>query len=239
MIRGIVLAGLLSFTISTQANDVDNALKDQVVQALDALEADHPEWSYTRTQHKKEETIVERYDSSRTLNEQWQLISVDGKTPTAERLKEYQENRAEARKKAEEKKAKKQEKGKTGRMVDRDSLKLLDENDHEWIFSFKPEMGKDGEDFEKALQGRLHLNKKDQYISHLNMENTASISPVMSVTIKVMKVDIEFALLDDNAVMPVRMHNLVQGKALFFKTLDEETQESFSDFSKVIPLATP
>ena len=96
-----VLPALVTFLpfasfLAADANNSDTtALKERIIAHARTVTAE--DYAYTRTvraettegDKKEESVIVDRWDPAKPLEQRWTLISIDGKPPTADQLKDF------------------------------------------------------------------------------------------------------------------------------------------------------
>jgi hypothetical protein len=86
----------LASALAAEANSPDiDALKERIIAHARTVTAE--DYAYTRTvrvettegEKKEENVIVDRWDPAKPLEQRWTLISIDGKPPTSDELKDF------------------------------------------------------------------------------------------------------------------------------------------------------
>ena len=86
----------LASSLAAEPNSSDaDALKERIIAHARTVTAE--DYAYTRTvrvettegDKKEESVIVDRWDPAKPLDQRWTMISIDGKPPTADQLKEF------------------------------------------------------------------------------------------------------------------------------------------------------
>lgn len=206
--------------------------QDELIErAFAAVEDDlRGRWSFTRTEEDKERSSVGRYDPRLPEAERWQLVSVDGREPTAEEIEDYIEQRSGEQDKSDE-----DDKG-LGAIVSEGSATLIEETDSYWLFSFVPSADSEDEKaFMSEVDGRLKIVKDGHYVAEISMQNDGTIKPGKGVKIKEFSTRLEFAPIEKGGpALPRRVRASVQGKAFLVVKIDEAETVTFSEFERVI-----
>ena len=86
----------LASSLAAEPNSADaEALKERIIAHARTVTAE--DYSYTRTirtessegEKKEQRVVIEKWDPSKPPDQRWTLISIDGKSPEADELKEY------------------------------------------------------------------------------------------------------------------------------------------------------
>jgi hypothetical protein len=100
MIRKLCLMILIAIAPASLAADVE--LAQRALERMSEIELN--QWSYQRTLVSEDGTRIDHHDPRRAEPEHWQIVSIDGRSPTAEEIEEYNEGRETGdRKEAESK----------------------------------------------------------------------------------------------------------------------------------------
>ena len=96
VLPGLVALLPLASSLAAETNSPDaDALKERIIAHARTVTAE--DYAYTRTvrvettegDKKEESVIVDRWDPAKPLDQRWTLISIDGKPPTADQLKDF------------------------------------------------------------------------------------------------------------------------------------------------------
>ena len=86
-----------------------------------------------------------------------------------------------------------------------------------------------GEDSHKRLKGTITFDKSTNQVSQLIIENTADLNPALSVTLKQFSMSFKLIYLEQS-LLPQQINIDIYGKAAVFTTIDQKTQETYSDY---------
>ena len=248
MTRKLLFATSILLLLCTQpalARDYEALLE----RALEKITWEFPDsWAYTETRRTREATWVGRYDPSREDSSRWTLLSVDGRTPTAEEAAEWQEEKDAERHEDEEQSGQAADNGDdadedtgVGTMIAPGSLELIEENERHWLLSFTPR-GEDEEEneFMQVMQGTLRISKPGGHLELLDIANDKPVKPKMGVKIRDFKTRLTFGEAFDNGlVVPLSFHFRIKGRAYLAVGFDEMESREFSDFEPVADLSAP
>ena len=219
---------LLLFTGHAQSSDsTDNVgLAKSHLQEMDETDM-RATWFYTITAHTDGEILVSRNDPTRKEGARRELISVNGESPTEERVDEFRKQEALRRKG----RGGKRSQSEFSDMVDFSTLALVEIVNGQALLSFTPVL----EGLEKEsdkLNGTLRMNADTHMIEALSLVNTAKISPAFSVSFTTFNMSFSFARVDGETLLS-RMTTSVEGKAGFLKKFKSSSEITFSDYQRI------
>lgn len=184
------------------------------------------EWAFTRTREDNDGTRVERFDPA--AEPKWQLVSVDGREPTEDELRDYAEE-------VEQRLAR--EEGRPGDndfegLAAEDGWERLEEDGERVTWRFRPAAGAtDREGVAKHLQGELTILKSVPYVESFRLYNNEPFRAKVIAKIERFDTRIEMIRLDRRAYMPVRVSTEVRGGAAFgLKSIERDILLTYSDF---------
>lgn len=218
MSRALILVTALFFIGTTQAEDDYSALLDEAINAIDWEFED--EWAFTETSLSEEQLFVRRYDPRLDDDKRWSLISIDGHEPTAKEAKKYARDKDDRGDLSD---------SGTIKIVDPDSLDLLEETDEYWLFSFVPD--DDEELFNENVDARIKIIKAGHYLEFVDIRNHSEIKAGFGTRISEFVMRFEYGpAAKDGPIVPqaIKMH--VTGRALLFIGFDETGLTSYGDF---------
>lgn len=196
--------------------------------------------AYTETLAQGERTYVGRFDPSQTPESRWTLVSVDGRPPTDEETAEYLDDKSEASRRAEETEddddREESDDRQLVRMIDPDSLVLLEETADHWLLGFRLAGGdKKQARFFAKLRGTARIARDDGRLVSVDIQNQGDVKPTFGVRIREFLTRFDFArAIGDGAVVPVGVELRVKGRAYLAVGIDETETRRFSNFEKVI-----
>lgn len=234
-----VFTACSSATSIAPASSIDQ-YKQRVKASLSQLSQTNKDkqWAYTRTtvqgKEKEQQITIESFDPSQPQQQQWTLIKDSGKTPTDKQQKKYRKDQTDKAKQAKiqaDEENKDQEKALVD-MIRFDSLTIIKEQDNQTTLSFAPQLEKMGEDSQKHLAGTIIFDRSTNQVSQLLIENTADLNPALSVTLKQFKMAFTLTY-KQQSLLPKQINIDIYGKAAIFTTIDQSTQESYSNYRHV------
>lgn len=178
-------------------------------------------WAYTETSVNKEHVWVGRFDPRRPAGERWQLLSVDKRTPTAEEIKSYRDEKDDGFSTVDD--------NEVAAMVEPDSVRLIEETDDYWLLGF------DLDEEEKAItdnvEAKIRINKPGRYLEYVDVHNTDVVKPAFGVKLKKLITRLTFGPVDeDGPIVPLSTQVEVVGQAFVFFSFDEQELRRNSDF---------
>lgn len=178
-------------------------------------------WAYTETSVNKEHVWVGRFDPRRPAGERWQLLSVDKRTPTAEEIESYRDEKDDGFSTVDD--------NEVAAMVEPDSVRLIEETDDYWLLGF------DLDEEEKAItdnvEAKIRINKPGRYLEYVDVHNTDVVKPAFGVKLKKLITRLTFGPVDeDGPIVPLSTQVEVVGQAFVFFSFDEQELRRNSDF---------
>ncbi len=226
----VIVIGMSLFIGAYAYGEPPNSYLEQVRQCLEELDREKMDenWFYTMTTVTKDEILVTHSNPLRDKNKRVKLISVNDKTPSADRRKAFKKEEANRLERESEKGGQLR----YSEMVDLDTLKFktLNENNKTVQLSFSPRL-KDMEDERDKFIGSLTFNTVTGLIETLAIENTEKVSPAFSVSIHRYKMTLDF-VSRNNSLLIGQLKSTVKGKVGFLKTIDVDVDIIFSDYRK-------
>lgn len=231
------LPALLLFLALTPAAAVAEDYAGLFEDAVSRVTWEYPEnWAFTETRHGKEKTEIGRYDPSKPDGERWELVSVDGRTPTRDEADDYRDSKRGDRGflGGGDDDSDEDEDG-PATVVSPGSLELLEEDDSHWLLGFVP-TGDDEKEakFMKKMSGTVRIAKPAGYLEFLDISSRKPVSPMVGVKIRDFNTRFEFAeAVAGGPVVPVAFRFRVKGRAFLAVGFDEMETLEFSDFEPV------
>lgn len=190
------------------------------------------DWAYRVDRYENEEgdisSSIELYDPANAPDSQWQLLSINGRTPDNKQQRKFA-----AAKQQQAKAAGQQSFSVTlSELIQLDSLQLTFDSPQYLQASFGVHLSQLGNDVSKKLQGSLRFNKTLHYIDSIEISNTANFSPLFSANISEFNLTLRFTKID-NAILPQQQQMRMKGTFAFFTQIDEVSTDTFSDYRYV------
>jgi hypothetical protein len=203
-----------------------------IQRALAKLDANNLDeyWHVTMDVEQDGEQLVIQTDPLARKYEKRRLISVEGKTPEKNRLKEFRE--------AEEKRIDEEDADAKGfdYLVDLSTLAVAERStenidEDSTAFFFLPKV-KALEKSRDNLHGTLILNHATETIEKIEITNIKELSPAFSVTVQSYRLTLWFQPEQGEQLLH-KMESHAVGKAGFFKSFESMVSIAFRDFRRV------
>lgn len=241
MMKSIGFLSVLLCTSSVAAASDDGAdIETAARAALQQLaQQQDSEFSYQRRSQMGDNSKLERFQSQAAEGEQWQLLSENGQSPSAARLREYRQMRLDEAQTAEQQDDDQQQgvKLSLSNLVQQDTLSY--QQPTQWRnmkvqqLNFVPQLDKFSEHNEK-LQGHLYMSQDGQQLEGIQITLKESFSPATSVTLENFQLIIELTTVHgdqgQSLIVPEQTEEIVAGSYLFFKDFNNHTVRYYSDY---------
>lgn len=202
------------------------ALPPELETALKTFRADPPRgWSFTQTTVAEGKSTVERCDAAKPEFARWSLVQVDGRTPTAEELARYAENRSR--------------RSRTGtapnivEQLDYTSIETVTDTAERAVYRFRLRPGESRDKTAAFLRVTLALHKPTQTIDSVELANISEFAPTLGVKIAEVKTTMTYARpTGDTPALLQKVATRQRGTAFWFKSLDADMTVTFSDYER-------
>ena len=195
-------------------------IAEEAIRRADATKLDG--WAFTVTTTEEGKKTVETHDPTAPKGQRWKLMLKAGKPPTDKQLKKYAEERRHGGGKAL----------KLGGLVDKSSLELAREDSERLTFRFR--MKADDEEAKLMagkIRGTLVVRRKEPTVESLEIANTEKISKTGVFSLSEFQTRIRFRPAPDRAESLIESITArVRGRALLVKSLDVDSETTFSEF---------
>ena len=200
-------------------------------EAAQAMDDDYMQaWAYTETSIESEEHTVGRYDPRLPVGERWQLLSLNDRQPTTQEIADYAEG------KTGDNGSSSADKGDhdVDDIAESNSLRLIEETDDYWLYSFTPVEDDDEEEFLKHVDATMKIIKDGPYIEYIDMHSNKPFKPQFGVKVKEFVTRLQFGRAsDDGPVVPLSVDVRIKARAFLALGIDEMMSVSFSDYEYV------
>lgn len=235
----IVLVGLciflfgihsLSYAESTDEMNSNEDFQSILDNAMDRIREDYTEkFSFREEVSRGGESVVGEYDPSRG-EQAWTLLSVDDAKPSKEKSKDYLKQK---RKQAEnlEKHPERSPMG-VKAMVERGSLKLIENQTERWVLSFTPT----GEDQKmmRRMKGELAIRKSGRFVEWVDVRSEKPFKPNLVTKMKEFIMHYEFKSLPiEDRVVPTSFEFRISLSAVGIIDVDEHLFARYSNYRVV------
>jgi hypothetical protein len=217
---------ILLFALSAAALRADT-LPPEVSAAIKSFRAEGPKgWAFTQTTASTKQSMVERFDPMKPEISRWTLLQKDGRAPTQEELKEYREKQS------------RRTRGDTApdvtKQLDLESAERISEDAERAVFRFRLKPGGDDDKTAAHMRSTFHFHKPTGTIEKVELGSIEPFAPMLTVKINEARTVMYYTLPQaDRPSLLDRITVTVRGRAMWFKSLDEDLTVSYSDYQYV------
>lgn len=210
--------------LSMLAQSVSAAVPADLATALKAFRPDPPMgWSYTQTTAAEGRTRVEHFDATKPAFERWTLVQQDGRSPTADERKHYQEARSRWSRGGTAPKITDQ--------LELGTLETISRTEERAKYRCHIQRGEAGDETARFLRAMIVLHSPTQTIESITLGSTGAFSPTFGVKIAEMTTQLSYRPPEnDRPAMPLGVVTHVRGRAFWVKSLDADMTVTFSDY---------
>ncbi len=238
-LQTIIIAGLatttMAFTPVAKADSAPQPASHVPERALTAImryaNTNLEEWHYTREWAYDGEVRIDHHDPSRPGAEHWQLVSIDGRAPTAAEIKEYNEDRDSHEEESEER----FDNEDVLRMLAPGTVKLIGQDGNRLRYGYRMQSpnGKKKRLYRPMLGDLTVVQEgEDSWVEQVRVWNDEPVRPVIGVRISDVAMDFQFTRQGE-AVLPAGVDVTFAGKFLLLKNIDRQIQVRLTDFARV------
>lgn len=184
-------------------------------------------WAYTLTTIRNDARMVERYDPGRPPAARWQLLELEGQTPTPDQLEKYARSRPRGDSGGAQANFSRED-------IEPGSLQLVRETatETEWTAGFR-EASAGPDKMLGHLTLRLTVDKRTQHVAAYTMELKEPYSPVIGVKMTQLVAVVRYLPpADGRPALPEWQTSRFTGRILFIPT-EENLEVRFSDYAPV------
>jgi hypothetical protein len=222
----LILCLLLAAPVD--ADDHVTFVKD----AFESISTDfHEEWAFTHVETEDDVELIGRYDPSLVESERWQLISVNGREPTADESADYRWDKSDE--------FHDDDKESDDGIIDYESLVLIEDTPELRVYRFSPNFGEEEDDddmgakFLRDVEGTLSIARDGNYVQSIELRNERTIRPIFSVKIKQFLTHLQFGPADGvGPIVPLSVEVEVKGRAALVVKIDERESVRFTDYER-------
>ncbi|ACB77117.1 hypothetical protein [Opitutus terrae] len=185
-------------------------------------------WSFTQTTEGAGHRRVERFDAAQPEFLRWTLVQEDGRTPTADETRDYQE------------KLSRRSRGGTGpqfaSQLDVNTMEFVGSADERATYRLRVQPGETGDATAQFLRATIVFHEPTRTIESLEIASVAPFSPTFGVKIAEMKTTLRYSL--PTAERPSLLQQSVtrlRGRAFWLKSLDADLTVVFSGYEYPFP----
>jgi hypothetical protein len=177
-------------------------------------------WAFTESNLTDDKVWVGRFDPRKAEDERWTLISVDGRKPNEEELREFAHEKEEHETSDSSQRV---------NIVDVETIELLEETEEYWLLNFIPD--EDEVEFISNVDATVKISKDGRYLEAIDLRNNADIKPGFGTTISTFIMHFQFGpAVKGGPIVPRNMAIKAKGRALLFIGFDETEIIEYSNF---------
>lgn len=217
MTRLLLSLLLVSGFTPVYAEDYKKLFEDAVATVDWELEKN---WAFTESTLSEDKRWVGRHDPRKVEDERWTLLSVDGRRPSEDELREFVHKKNEHETSDSSQRVD---------IVDVETVELLEETDKYWLLNFIPD--EDEVEFIDNVDATVRINKNGGYLEAIDMRNNDDIKPGFGTKIGTFIIHFQFGpAIEGGPIVPRNMAIQVKGRALLFIGFDETEIIEYSNF---------
>jgi hypothetical protein len=221
MLRSLLLTACLLAATLTRAGTIPPELE----KALASFESEGTKgWAFTQTTSSAEKSQVERFDPAKPSYSRWTLLQKNGQPPTEDQLREY--NQMTSRRSL----------GQTApnvkNQIQPDTCEPLGVEDGRARFRFQLKPGGDDDKSAEHMRVVFYLHQASGVIERVELASIHPFSPMFAVKIEEARTEIIYTIPDGERPTLLKEINVrVRGRAMYFKSLDEDMRVAYSDYA--------
>ena len=217
MTRLLLTFFFLCGVTQVHAEDYKKLFEDAVATVDWELEKN---WAFTESNLTDDKVWVGRFDPRKAEDERWTLISVDGRKPNEEELREFAHEKEEHETSDSSQRVD---------IVDVETVELLEETEEYWLLNFIPD--EDEVEFISNVGATVKIIKDGRYLEAIDLRNNADIKPGFGTKISTFIMHFQFGpAIEGGPIVPHNMAIKVEGRALLFIGFDETEIIEYSNF---------
>ena len=177
-------------------------------------------WAFTESTLSEGKRWVGRHDPRKNEDERWTLISVDGRTPNEDELREFAHDKEEHETSDSSQRVD---------IVDVETVELLEETEEHWLLKFVP--AEDEIEFVDNVDATVKISKDGGYLEAIDLRNNDDIKPGFGTKIGTFIMHLQFGpAIEGGPIVPRNMAIQVKGRAFLFIGFDETEIIEYSNF---------
>lgn len=183
-------------------------------------------WSFVQSTATRSQTIVERYDPSKPEFTRWTLLQMNGKSPTEKETRDYAEKQS--------RRSNNDTAPDVTKQLDLGSASRLRDDAERAVYRFHLTAGGNDDTSAKYMVATFTFHKPSATITQVELANTEPFSPMLTVKIEEARTVISYSSSSaDRPSLLERITVHVRGRAMWFKSLDEDMTVTYSDYKYV------
>ena len=226
-VKGLIVLCIIGYPVWSSQTETEY-YRNVVVENITRIDSSEPDvWQYQRRSNNADYIRVEIYNPKRFP--QWQLISVNDRPPSENQLIEYTEKQRQLKNKKNNQIALGD---KLSNLLQLENSKVISQDEKLVHLSFNPKVTSLSESDQEKLFGSIAVEKETGLLKQVVIYNIYNLNPAFSVKIENFSITMDF--LEVNGHMHLgKITTNIKGKYAFFKSFQDYTEYSYSDFMYV------
>jgi hypothetical protein len=202
-------------------------LPDELASVLKSFRADGAKgWAFTQTTTATKNSLVERYEPMKPDGSRWLLVEKDGRAPTEDELKDYREKQT------------RRTSGDTApdviKQLDLASAERVSDDAERVTYRFKLNPGGDDDKSAAHMRASVTVHKATKTVERFELGNSEPFSPMLTVKIEEARTVMQYSLpTPERPALLEKVTMRIRGRAMWFKSLDEDMTVQYSDYRYV------
>lgn len=188
-------------------------------------------WGFTQSTTARQGSLIEKFNPAQLEGKRWTLIQKDGHAPTAKESQEYFEKQS--------RRSSNETAPDVTKQLNLGSAELVHEDDVHVAYRFHLNPGDKNDTTAPFMVATFQFHKPSKTIDRIELGNTEPFSPMLIVKIQEARTTIDYTL--PTAERPSLLDHItmrVRGRAMVFKSLDEDMTITYSDYHYAGPAAS-
>jgi hypothetical protein len=216
---------LLIITLAFWARLAGAPMPAELEQALKAFHAEGSKgWAFTQTTIAGGKSLIERFDPSKPETTRWSLVQKDGHAATAEEKQKYQETLTRRSRGDTAPNVKDQ--------INPDTCEVVGTDGDRTQYRFRLKPGGDDDKSAEHMAATFTLHRPSGTIERVELASIEPFSPVFLIKIEEARTVMTYSLPEkERPTLLQKVTVRVRGRAMWFKSLDEDMTVSYSDYA--------
>ena len=232
---------LCALALSLQAQAAEPELQTLVREAFKNIESDvQKHWRFSEVSNDGEVERIANYDPSRSQGEQWDLVSIDARSPSAQEQADFRQQKHEQRERET-----KRDGGPPADPLDSinvNSVQLLAEDSNGWRIGFEPRGVGGSKKMMSKMRGTLHISKPERCVELLEIASPGPFKPRIGVKVERFLSRFEFASFAEaeqaagscGKLLPVATQFEMTVRAFGVMAVDRAMTANYGDYEAVV-----
>jgi len=234
------VALVCAVVLSLQVQAAESELQALVREAFTNIESDvQKHWRFSEVSNDGEVERIANYDPSRSQGEQWQLVSIDARLPSAQEQTDFRQQKREQRERETKRSG-----GAPADPLDSinvNSVQLLADDSNGWRIGFEPRGVGGSKKMMSKMLGTLYISKPERCVELLEIASPGPFKPQIGVKVERFLSRFEFAPFAEaeqaaggcGKLLPVSTHFEMIVRAFGVTAVDRKITANYSHYAAV------